>query len=147
MRDQKAINEKISEGVKRAIREGRFNGGGMPEGFRHSEETRTKISESLKKTHSTTPFAEWSKGKKIRHFFNKLGNVCNCCGYEYTDPNSGKGPFELHHKDGNNCNWDENNVEVLCLNCHWKTPNWRFRGKKHSKKARKRISEGAKKAP
>lgn len=32
-------------------------------------------------------------------------------------------PLELHHKDGNYCNNELSNLEILCLNCH--AVNWR----------------------
>ena len=62
------------------------------------------------------------------------------CGYSHINEN-GKGPFEIHHIDGNHDNWKEENLNVLCLNCHWFTPNWRFRGKKHSEESKLKISK------
>ena len=34
-------------------------------------------------------------------------------------------PLELHHKDGNVKNNELNNLEILCLNCHAQTKNYR----------------------
>jgi predicted HNH restriction endonuclease len=33
--------------------------------------------------------------------------------------------LEVHHVDGNNKNNDQSNLQVLCLNCHGKTHNYR----------------------
>jgi len=59
----------------------------------------------------------------------------------WTVGREGISPYELHHIDGDNNNWVESNIEILCLNCHWKTPNWRFRGRKHTDEAKKKISD------
>jgi len=67
-------------------------------------------------------------------------NTCEICGYSYTDPNNGKGPFEVHHKDGNNNNWKRDNLILLCLNCHWKTDYYRFKNRKHTEETKKKIS-------
>jgi len=37
--------------------------------------------------------------------------------------------LEIHHKDNNNKNNKRENLEVLCLNCHYQTDNYRFRGR------------------
>ncbi len=34
-------------------------------------------------------------------------------------------PLELHHKDGNNCNNELSNLELICPNCHSLTDNYR----------------------
>ena len=40
-------------------------------------------------------------------------------------------PLEIHHKDGNKSNNERSNLEALCLNCHFYTDKYRFRGRKH----------------
>ena len=77
----------------------------------------------------------------VRLNFEKFNNKCCKCNYKYTDNIRKRGPFEIHHKDGNHDNWKKDNLIVLCLNCHWKTPNWRFRGKKHNKETLKKLKE------
>ena len=37
---------------------------------------------------------------------------------ESKNPTTGKIPLELHHKDGDYSNNDEDNLELLCPNCH-----------------------------
>ena len=113
-----------------------------------SKESRKKQSDALKETykrkHAETkenlPFIEWNKTLQVRHIFEKFGNVCQECGYSHTAEN-GKGPFEIHHIDGNHDNNEELNLTVLCLNCHWKTPNWRFRGKVRTAEAIQKAKE------
>ena len=113
-----------------------------------SDETKTKIQKSFEKRkieklkflHSNVVFELWPKKIRVGYIFKKFENTCQECGYNYTDEN-GKGPFEIHHIDGNHYNNVENNLTLLCLNCHWKTPNWRFRGKKHSDESKMKISK------
>lgn len=54
---------------------------------------------------------------------------CECCGG--TEWNGNPIPLELHHKDGNTSNNDLSNLELLCLNCHYFTDN--YKGKKNKK--------------
>lgn len=86
------------------------------------------------------PFEELPPQLQRRVLFDENGRRCFECNYSYTDPKTGKGPFEIHHIDGNNKNGEKNNLQILCLNCHWKTDNYRFRGRTHTKEARKKMS-------
>lgn len=40
-------------------------------------------------------------------------------------------PLEVHHKDGNRKNNKRDNLEALCLNCHYFTDKYRFKGRRH----------------
>ena len=92
----------------------------------------------------TKPFEEWPKPLIKKQLFLEIGNKCQICGYEYTDPETGKGPYQIHHIDGNKRNWKRTNVEIRCLNCHWMTPNFAFRGRHHTDKTKKLLSKRAK---
>jgi len=92
----------------------------------------------------STPFEEWPVRLIKKQLVIENKNKCQICGYEYTDPVSGKGPFQFHHIDGNHNNWSRDNIQFLCLNCHWKTPNFAFRGRSHSEKTKKLISKKVK---
>ena len=43
---------------------------------------------------------------------------CELCGWNKVNPHTGKIPLEIHHKDGNWQNNKEDNLQVLCPNCH-----------------------------
>lgn len=73
-----------------------------------------------------------------KEFKKEKGNKCEECKFEYTDEN-GKGPFEIHHIDGDHDNWKRENLRMLCLNCHWKTNNYRFKRRNHSNETKKII--------
>ena len=65
----------------------------------------------------------------VRNFMLKKANSkCEKCGWGEINPFTGKTPLEIHHKDGNYENTTEENLEVLCPNCHSLTENFRSRG-------------------
>ena len=102
--------------------------------LKRNEEKRKKLIESV-------PFEDLPGELRRRIFREEKGNRCEKCGYEYTDPDTGTGPFEIHHKDKDKKNWKKENLESLCLNCHWKTGNYKFRNRHHSDKSKKLISK------
>ncbi len=51
------------------------------------------------------------------------GHQCEEC--KYTTWRGVKIPLELHHIDGNNTNNADNNLQLVCPNCHSLTPSWR----------------------
>lgn len=59
-----------------------------------------------------------------RYLFEKYDNKCCKCGWSKTNPISGKIPLQVHHIDGNYKNNKEDNLELLCPNCHSLTPNY-----------------------
>ena len=55
----------------------------------------------------------------IKHYlFEKNNYKCEKCGWGDINPYSGTLPLEIHHKDGDYRNNQENNLELLCPNCH-----------------------------
>ena len=61
----------------------------------------------------------------IRNYIlDKRGHKCNKCGWAVPHPVSGKVPVQVHHIDGNALNTKQNNLEILCPNCHSLTPSW-----------------------
>ena len=70
---------------------------------------------------------DWSDytraGKLKPHLIKKRGNKCESCGLEtWLDfPIT----LEVHHIDGDKTNNSEDNLQLLCPNCHSVTDNWR----------------------
>lgn len=80
----------------------------------------------------------WNKGKRLKdwkdyknttHLRKQLisvrGNRCEEC--RITEWNGKFLVLELDHVDGNRANNTENNLRLLCPNCHSQTPTWRNR--------------------
>ena len=53
-----------------------------------------------------------------RYLFEKNHNKCSKCGWNKINPFTNSVPLEIHHKDGNCLNNKEDNLDLLCPNCH-----------------------------
>lgn len=83
---------------------------------------------------------EWKSGIKdvakmgvplfIRNYLlSKNEYKCEKCGFKGTNPFTGKSILQIHHIDGDCFNNTEENLEVLCPNCHAMTENFGSRNK------------------
>lgn len=54
----------------------------------------------------------------------KCGYKCEKCGWGEINTFTGKSPLQIHHLDGNSENNTEENLQVLCPNCHSLTENF-----------------------
>ncbi len=83
---------------------------------------------------------DWKKGNKdgsrginvkalskhvIRYIFNKYDNKCAKCSWSRINPITGNTPLEVDHINGNAADNREENLILLCPNCHSLTPNHR----------------------
>ncbi len=72
--------------------------------------------------------------KHIRDYlFEKNNNKCEICGWGEVNLNTNKIPLQIHHKDGNCQNNNEDNLQLLCPNCHSLTDNFGSRNKNGTK--------------
>ena len=60
-----------------------------------------------------------------RYIFEKFDNKCCKCGWGKTNPYTGTVPLEIDHIDGNYENNSEDNLQLLCPNCHSLTETYR----------------------
>ena len=60
-----------------------------------------------------------------RYIFEKFGNKCCKCGWGETNLYTGTIPLEIDHIDGNYENNSEENLQLLCPNCHSLTETYR----------------------
>ena len=82
----------------------------------------------------------WHKGKKdgsrginaknisrhlLRFLIQKYGEVCLQCKWNKKNPSTNRVPLEIDHIDGNADNNMEDNLRILCPNCHALTPSFR----------------------
>lgn len=79
----------------------------------------------------------------IKHFLvEKYGSKCELCGWGETNKYTNNIPLEVHHKDGDCTNNKEENLQLLCPNCHSLTENFGSRNK-HSKRYKlKKYKQG-----
>jgi len=53
-----------------------------------------------------------------KYIFDKYNNSCSKCGWNKINEKTGKSPLNLEHKDGDWKNNKEENLDLLCPNCH-----------------------------
>lgn len=54
----------------------------------------------------------------------KYNNSCQCCGWNQVNKFTGIIPLQIHHIDGDCTNNKEENLQLLCPNCHALTENF-----------------------
>jgi hypothetical protein len=68
-----------------------------------------------------------------RYLFEKYNNSCSECGWSKVNPHTQKIPLELEHVDGDYTNNKEENLKLLCPNCHSLTSTWKGANKKQGR--------------
>ena len=76
-----------------------------------------------------------------RYIMEKYNNKCGKCGWGETNPYTQKIPLEIENIDGNYLNNKEDNLILLCPNCHSLTATYKGANKGHGRKMRKKYSD------
>lgn len=71
-----------------------------------------------------------------RYLFEKYDSKCCQCGWNKKNPVTGKSPLNIEHIDGDCLNNKEENLLLLCPNCHSLTPTYGSLNKNSSRKGR-----------
>ena len=74
-----------------------------------------------------------------RYLFKKHNYSCSKCGYNDVHPITKLPILDIHHIDGNCLNNKEENLDVLCPNCHRKTDNFGSRNKNNIVSRKERL--------
>lgn len=77
----------------------------------------------------------------VRYLREKYGNKCSQCGWGEVNQYTGNVPVQVHHKDGRYENMREDNLDLLCPNCHSLTPTHGGRNKGRGRPGRKAWRE------
>lgn len=95
------------------------------------EEYQSKIYiERWKRGEENGLYGEYTINKILRKYLlEKCDYKCNRCGKSYENPYTHKTILQIHHKNGDCTNNTEDNLEVLCPNCHTMTENFGSRNK------------------
>lgn len=72
----------------------------------------------------------YKKGYRLKravrlYILEKYNHKCSKCGWNEINSASGTSPIEVDHIDGNCSNCKEENLIVLCPNCHALTPTYK----------------------
>ena len=83
--------------------------------------------EEYKQDNSIAKSTKWGDipGPLRRYIFNKFENKCCECGWSKTNPYTNTIPLEIDHIDGNSENNSEENLRLICPNCHSLTSTYR----------------------
>lgn len=76
-----------------------------------------------------------------KYLFIKHDSKCSRCGWGEINPITGNTPLEVEHIDGDSTNNKEENLTLLCPNCHSLTPTYKALNKgngRHSRRERYR---------
>lgn len=74
-----------------------------------------------------------------RYLFEKYDNKCAKCGWNEINPYTQNIPLEIEHIDGNFENNSEDNLILLCPNCHSLTSTYKGANKGNGRKDRKKY--------
>ena len=91
-------------------------------------------------------FRKWNEGRYQisnyirKYLFDKHENRCCLCGWNKVNPYTNIVPLEIDHVDGNYLNNEENNLMLLCPNCHSLTRTYKGANKGNGRKDRKQYS-------
>lgn len=81
---------------------------------------------------------EYSISQHIRRYLmNKYSCKCQLCGWGEVNQYTNTTPLEIHHIDGDYKNNNEDNLQLLCPNCHSLTETY----KSHNKNGRKQRAK------
>ena len=72
-----------------------------------------------------------------RYLFEKYDNSCSLCRWNKKHSRTGLPPLEIDHIDGDSKNNNEDNLRLLCPNCHALTDNYKSFNRGHGRTWRK----------
>lgn len=83
--------------------------------------------EKYKEDNSIAKNTKWGQipGYLRRYIFEKFQNKCSLCDWSKTNPYTNTIPLEVDHIDGNADNNSEENLRLICPNCHSLTSTYR----------------------
>lgn len=91
--------------------------------------------EQYKKDNSIAKSTKWGQIPKPlrRYIFEKYDNKCCKCGWSEINPYTQTLPLEIDHINGNSEDNSEDNLQLLCPNCHSLTPSYRGANRGHGR--------------
>ena len=75
-----------------------------------------------------------------KYIFQKYNNKCSICGWNQRNPYTGNIPLEIEHIDGDYKNNSEENLTLLCPNCHSLTSTYKGANLNNGRKTRKKYN-------
>lgn len=91
--------------------------------------------EQYKQDNSIAKSTKWGQIPNYlrRYIFEKFDNKCCLCGWSKINPYTNSLPLEIDHIDGNSENNSEENLRLICPNCHSLTATYRGANRGHGR--------------
>ena len=91
--------------------------------------------QQYKENNSIAKSTKWGQipAQLRRYIFAKYNNKCCICGWSKVNPYTNTIPLEIDHIDGNSENNSEDNLRLICPNCHSLTPTYRGANRGHGR--------------
>jgi predicted RNA-binding Zn-ribbon protein involved in translation (DUF1610 family) len=86
--------------------------------------------------------SEWGYNFIKKYLLEKYNNKCEICGWGIKNEYTNNIPLEIHHIDGDCTNNKEENLQLLCPNCHSLTENFGSRNKASKRYKLKKYKQG-----
>ena len=135
------INRRVSEKLK-----GRNVGNSFPKGYQPTERNKECLRLSYLAKYEKY-IVGWKLGLETgnvigrsisgyvkRYMRNKYDNKCCICDWREVNFYTKKSPLQIHHMDGNFFNTVEENLILLCPNCHSQTITFKAKNKRNRRK-------------
>ena len=108
-----------------------------------SEYEQKQWEEEYKKDNSFAKNTKWGAIPKPlrRYIFKKFNSKCCICGWGEENPYTHTIPLEIDHIDGNSENNSEDNLRLICPNCHSLTSTYRGANRGSGRKITWNIKE------
>lgn len=99
--------------------------------------------EEYKKDNSFAKSTKWGAipSPLRRYIFKKYNSKCSICGWSEENPYTHTIPLEIDHIDGNSENNLEENLRLICPNCHSLTSTYRGANRGHGRNITWTIKE------
>ena len=90
---------------------------------------------NYKKDNSIAKSTKWGQlpAQLKKYIFDKFNNKCCICGWSKINPYTNTLPLEIDHIDGNSENNSEDNLRLICPNCHSLTSTYRGANRGHGR--------------
>ena len=75
-----------------------------------------------------------------RYLKEKYNNSCSRCGWSEINPYTEIVPLEIEHKDGNYLNNNEDNLDLICPNCHSLTSTYKGANRGNGRRERNKYN-------
>jgi len=106
----------------------------------HDQQMYEKYISDWKNGNEDGVYSDYVVDKRIRRYLHeKYNSKCQKCGWGEINSHTNKVPLQIHHLDGDCTNNKEDNLQLLCPNCHSLTENFGSRNKNSKRIYRKQI--------